>query len=103
MLADMFGYRLANATRTVFRGRAQPWTRLRPSTQSRSYRVPINYRMLLTSWNTLRLWMWSPMFYFNLAGICGLCGLFYAYHLERVPVRANLRKCMERRPADWKK
>ena len=55
-------------------------------TSSREYRV-VTYRQLLTSWNTISLWFWSPLFYYNVAGIGILCGGFYLYHLERVPVR----------------
>jgi hypothetical protein len=53
--------------------------------QHRAYR-PINYRHFLTSWNTLREWVRTPLFYYNVAGISLLCGLFYAHYLERVPV-----------------
>jgi hypothetical protein len=38
------------------------------------------------SWNTFRLWLKDPLFYMHIAGIGGLCGLFYLYNLERVPV-----------------
>jgi hypothetical protein len=61
--------------------------------QRRAYR-PINYRHFLTSWNTLRLWIKTPLFYYNVAGVSLLCGLFYYSYLERVPVSEDLVECI---------
>ena len=60
-------------------------------TPYRAYRV-VTPRQLLMGWNTVRLWFWSPLFYYNLAGIGLLCGGFYLYHLERVPVWKPFKK-----------
>lgn len=54
--------------------------------QIRQYRA-VNHRQLLVAWNTLRLWIRTPLFYYHIAGIGVFSGLFYVLHLERVPVR----------------
>lgn len=54
------------------------------------YRV-VNHRQLLASWNVVRLWTREPLFYFNLAAIAGVSGLFYLYHRERVPFSGRTR------------
>ncbi|KAK3056645.1 metalloendopeptidase [Extremus antarcticus] len=53
--------------------------------QFRGYRA-VNHRQLLASWNALRLWFKDPLFYFHIAGIGGLWGLYYVYNLDRVPI-----------------
>lgn len=100
MLAQRF-FRSAFARTQRFYYRS-PWPTRIPRTayrwqrpghiHQRAFRA-INHRHLINSWNTLRVWVQEPLFYYNVAGITLLCGLFYAYYLERVPVGHQYLTC----------
>lgn len=55
--------------------------------QRRQYRRPaFNYQSFRTTQSFLRRWAQSPYFYHQVTAGAAVCGIFYVYHLEPVPV-----------------
>lgn len=62
----------------------------RPPTRSYA-RQAFNYRRFETGKNIFLRWAAQPTFYYQLAGIGGVCGGYYVFNLEEVPVSGRKR------------
>ena len=97
MAASRLGLRFA--FKPAFSIPSTPRTQIRPQAyrttwqfQSRrnvGYRRPLNYQRFQQSKSLFQAWARSPYFYHQLGGIGALCGGFYIYNLEEVPVSSN--------------